>query len=237
MKGRRIIGRRQTIGFLAVCMTLCALLGGFSMAVPGGGRFLPLLAIPVVCAVAALACRHMMDLYISQRLNVLTAHCALIGGGGDTHLDTRAGDAFDTLVDAINMMSDRLAARRQECLLAEMEAEWERVKLEVRLSEQTREMLCLNDKLQAARAGEIGPRALLHICAECKCIKDENGYFHNIEDFMEEHFPIRFSHGLCPGCMNKLYPFMHGVSLVATLPSMESHPPQSSGAGAAIKNL
>ncbi|NWJ47992.1 MAG: PAS domain-containing protein [Chloroflexi bacterium] len=47
---------------------------------------------------------------------------------------------------------------------------------------------------------------LLPICASCKNIRDDQGYWHQVETYLEDNSDMRFSHGICPNCMQKLYP-------------------------------
>jgi len=47
---------------------------------------------------------------------------------------------------------------------------------------------------------------LLPICASCKKIRDDKGYWKQIEGYIEEHSEAEFSHGICPECLRKLYP-------------------------------
>tara|TARA_Y100000031_G_scaffold24862_1_gene26690 strand:+ start:282 stop:671 length:390 start_codon:yes stop_codon:yes gene_type:complete len=47
---------------------------------------------------------------------------------------------------------------------------------------------------------------LLPICASCKKIRDDKGYWKKIEEYIQNHSEAKFSHGICPECMNKLYP-------------------------------
>lgn len=47
---------------------------------------------------------------------------------------------------------------------------------------------------------------LLPICAWCKKIKDEHEVWQPLESYISAHSEAKFSHGLCPGCMRKLYP-------------------------------
>lgn len=47
---------------------------------------------------------------------------------------------------------------------------------------------------------------LLPICASCKQIKNDAGYWQQIEVYIRDRSPVEFSHGLCPGCYHKLYP-------------------------------
>ena len=47
---------------------------------------------------------------------------------------------------------------------------------------------------------------LLPICASCKKIKDDKGYWRQIESYIRDHSEAEFSHGICPECAKKLYP-------------------------------
>ena len=46
----------------------------------------------------------------------------------------------------------------------------------------------------------------LPICASCKKIRDDNGYWNNVEEYIRERSEAEFSHGICPDCVQKLYP-------------------------------
>lgn len=47
---------------------------------------------------------------------------------------------------------------------------------------------------------------LLPICASCKKIRDDKGYWNQIEVYIRDHSEVEFSHSICPECMKKLYP-------------------------------
>lgn len=47
---------------------------------------------------------------------------------------------------------------------------------------------------------------LLPICASCKNIRDDRGYWKQIEVYIKEHSNAEFSHGICPDCAARLYP-------------------------------
>ena len=49
-------------------------------------------------------------------------------------------------------------------------------------------------------------KGLLPICASCKKIRDDKGYWSQIETYIATHSEAEFSHGLCPACLKKLYP-------------------------------
>ncbi|KKM87647.1 hypothetical protein LCGC14_1266730 [marine sediment metagenome] len=44
------------------------------------------------------------------------------------------------------------------------------------------------------------------ICANCKNIRDDKGYWTQIEEYIRDHSEAEFSHGICPECAKKLYP-------------------------------
>ena len=46
----------------------------------------------------------------------------------------------------------------------------------------------------------------LPICASCKNIRDDKGYWNQIEAYIRDHSDAEFSHGICPECAKKLYP-------------------------------
>ncbi len=47
---------------------------------------------------------------------------------------------------------------------------------------------------------------LLPICASCKKIRNDKGYWQAIEGYIGEHSEAEFTHGICPVCVKKLYP-------------------------------
>ena len=49
-------------------------------------------------------------------------------------------------------------------------------------------------------------KGLLHICANCKRIKDEEEQWQVLEVYLQAHSEAKFTHGLCPDCLRKLYP-------------------------------
>jgi len=51
---------------------------------------------------------------------------------------------------------------------------------------------------------------LLPICASCKKVREDSGYWTQIEAYVQEHSEAEFSHGICPECEEKLYPEFSG---------------------------
>ncbi|WP_319521206.1 cache domain-containing protein [uncultured Desulfosarcina sp.] len=64
------------------------------------------------------------------------------------------------------------------------------------------------EKTQAAMAEIKQLKGLLPICSNCKKIRDDSGYWNQIESFIREHSEAEFSHGICPDCVKKLYPYL-----------------------------
>jgi hypothetical protein len=47
-------------------------------------------------------------------------------------------------------------------------------------------------------------RGLVPICAQCKKVRDDKGYWLRVETFVEDHSHAEFTHGLCPECLEEL---------------------------------
>ena len=56
-------------------------------------------------------------------------------------------------------------------------------------------------ELQAALAEVKTLRSILPICSYCRKIRDDENYWHTVENYVSLHTGTRFSHGICPGCM------------------------------------
>ncbi|MBN1995524.1 MAG: response regulator [Anaerolineae bacterium] len=70
-----------------------------------------------------------------------------------------------------------------------------------------------NEELQTALSQVKTLRGLLPICSHCKKIRDDRGYWQQVEIYIENHSDAEFSHGLCPDCMQALYPDTYQKSL------------------------
>ncbi|MDH5298922.1 MAG: response regulator [Desulfobulbaceae bacterium] len=113
--------------------------------------------------------------------------------------------------------------------LAEANAalELSRHELERRVSERTAELAAVNGALskeieerrqiEAEREELIADlkealgrvkmlSGMLPICASCKKIRDDRGYWNHIESYIESNSSALFSHGICPDCAHRLYP-------------------------------
>jgi hypothetical protein len=103
------------------------------------------------------------------------------------------------LLSSVRTWGDELARRVEErtALLAKEIEERKRaeVECEVVIAE-------LRDVLSNVKH----LRGLLPICASCKRIRDDRGYWNEVEEYIRKHSEADFTHGICPDCAKKLYP-------------------------------
>jgi PAS domain S-box-containing protein len=52
-------------------------------------------------------------------------------------------------------------------------------------------------------------KGIVPICANCKKIRDDKGFWEQVEGYVSRHTEAEFSHGICPDCANKLYPELY----------------------------
>ena len=72
-----------------------------------------------------------------------------------------------------------------------------------RLLENEREKLIKELQLTVDKVKTLS--GFLPICASCKKIRDDKGYWTQIESYIKDHSEAEFSHGICPDCATKLY--------------------------------
>jgi len=112
--------------------------------------------------------------------------------------------AQNALREAHTHLEERVKART-----AELEAANRKLRKEIaarKQLEETRQKLLADLKEALARLKILG--GLIPICANCKKVRDDQGYWKQIEGYIRDHSYASFSHGICPECMEKLYPGM-----------------------------
>lgn len=93
--------------------------------------------------------------------------------------------------------------------VAEIEKELSLAQLEIQRREAAeKEIDKVIRELQKALSEVKTLRGLIPICANCKSIRDDNGYWNKIEAYLQQHSDAEFSHGICPDCIQRLYPNM-----------------------------
>jgi len=64
----------------------------------------------------------------------------------------------------------------------------------------------LIEELQDALTHVKTLKSLLPICASCRKVRDDDGYWSRLEAYLGEHANVEFSHSICPDCMKAMYP-------------------------------
>lgn len=102
-------------------------------------------------------------------------------------IGNKALDYTEKDIELVNYFAD-VAWEATQRKLAEEELEAERQRLQNAL-----------DEVKTLRG-------IIPICANCKQIRDDKGYWNEVERYVSDHTDAKFSHGICPNCMKKLYP-------------------------------
>ena len=121
-------------------------------------------------------------------------------------LTTAHSDA-SILLDSIEVGVDKyiLKPLDMDALYAAMDQCAATVMLERQIQQQNREKDELIAKLQEALDNVKKLSGLIPICSNCKKIRNDEGYWRQIEGYISEHSDARFSHGICPDCAKKIY--------------------------------
>lgn len=152
---------------------------------------------------ASLLLALLFSLYFSRglgtRISELTRLCSQLAMGRlNARSRIRTYDEFDGLLEAFNTMGEELEQTRNKVQQTMAELGNARDKLESRVKERTRELEDALDKVQVLSG-------FLPICCSCKKIRDDEGYWQQVEKFVQDRTSARFTHGFCPDCVIKLY--------------------------------
>jgi len=161
-----------------------------------------MLTVLLVLALSALIV--VVTLRFARRLSTPLVDLAratddLARGDYNRRVPVRSHDEVGTLARGFNAMADRVAAahtglqEKVDALNAEIRrrrrAESEREHLIAELTQAMTEIKTLE--------------GIIPICASCKKIRDDHGYWNQLEKYLTEHSGARFSHGLCPDCLQR----------------------------------
>lgn len=107
-----------------------------------------------------------------------------------------AAGAIDFITKPVN--SVELLARASSALALKKEMDCRKAReMELQRS---------NEELQKALREVKVLRGLIPICASCKKIRNDGGFWQQLEEYIGEHSEAEFSHGICKPCVKKLYP-------------------------------
>lgn len=124
-------------------------------------------------------------------------------------------------------LSEQVALKTAQLTIAKKEIENHAKNLEEKVAVRTHELSMINRRLEkeiaVRRQAEKEKEGLiaelrkalndvktlgnlLPICSSCEKIRDDSGYWNQIEAYISKYTTFEFSHGLCPTCARKLYP-------------------------------
>jgi hypothetical protein len=107
-----------------------------------------------------------------------------------------ADNSYKELLKKVKALEEEAAARKKSGIIRDIS--------EHKQHEKEREALIDHLKKSLAKVRKLS--GLLPICASCKKIRDDKGYWNQIEAYIRDHSEAEFSHGICPDCTRKLYP-------------------------------
>jgi C4-dicarboxylate-specific signal transduction histidine kinase len=107
-------------------------------------------------------------------------------------IDVGSTDELGDLARHMEAMS--AAIRQQQAEIRNANAE-----LEQRVKERTRELETALSEIKTLKG-------ILPICSHCKKIRDDDGYWNQLEAYISAHSEAQISHGICRECAEKYYP-------------------------------
>lgn len=147
---------------------------------------------------------------LSKEPLVLTGEAPLVDAYGNTV--GCATQAFAALWDGANVIGHVSADNRvSKTPLSKHQCEL------LRLYGSVIGYMCARKKIEAERTELIAElrealaniktlHGLIPICCNCNKIRDDQGFWKRVEEYLQDHSNLDFSHGLCPACTKDLYP-------------------------------
>lgn len=107
----------------------------------------------------------------------------------------------------VRQLACTLTAKWKYSSMAKMRSQ----ELETLVRQRTHELTLTVLELGAALRNVKTLSGLIPICASCKKIRDDQGFWNRVEAYLSERADVRFTHGICPGCIKTLYPELDGA--------------------------
>ncbi|MGE0084149.1 MAG: PAS domain-containing protein [Desulfococcaceae bacterium] len=140
---------------------------------------------------------HVWDWDFQFTREQLTEMIRNINDSGD-HFETRHRRKDGTVID-VELSNNGAVYRRQKLIFCVCRDITER-----KQNEKKRENLI--NELRKALAEIKTLQGIIPICSSCKKIRDDKGYWEQVEAYVSKHTAAKFSHSICPECIKKLYP-------------------------------
>jgi hypothetical protein len=144
----------------------------------------------------------------------------LLRAGKVMHAASVRAFEFGIRNEALNIDLKEVITTREQLNARLQQEVAERTLSEEKLSKRNHALVSLNEELTSTKfnlessnkklidaiANIKQLSGMLPICASCKKIRDDKGYWNQIESYIRDHSDTKFSHGICPDCAMKLYP-------------------------------
>lgn len=118
-------------------------------------------------------------------------------------LDDKPIEDVDFFTAILEFLAARIAAELQKYYIEE--------DLKRKVVEKTYELEKINQDLLNALAEIKTLRGIIPICSDCKKIRDDQGFWQQVESYVTKHTDVSFSHGICPECMKKYYEDLESI--------------------------
>ncbi len=137
----------------------------------------------------------------AQLRQVIETNTPIIEGTVEAETSAQPGVRRTFMHNYIPVADDNGKVIGVSCLVQDITP---RRKAEVGLKERTAELEQANRDLQHALDNIKTLKGLVPICSYCKSIRDDKGFWQQLEAYVSQHSEAEFSHGICPSCLKKV---------------------------------
>jgi PAS domain S-box-containing protein len=134
----------------------------------------------------------------AQLRQVMETNTPIVEGTVEAETRAQPGVRRAFLHNYLPVVADNGKVIGVSCLVQDITV---RRKAEVGLRQRTAELEQANRDLQHALDNIKTLRGLVPICAHCKSIRDDKGFWQQLETYVSQHSEAQFSHGICPACL------------------------------------
>lgn len=159
-----------------------------------------LLSVVSMVGIMVTAAGHFAGRLANPLTELTEAAFAMSTGALDQQVPVRSRDELGELAGSFNLMAERVATAHKA--LEERVVALDREVTRRQAVEREREQLIA--ELTRAMADLKTLAGIIPICSSCKKIRDDQGYWNQLEAYISEHSDAQFSHGLCPECFKRL---------------------------------
>jgi len=139
----------------------------------------------------------------AQLRQTIETKTPIIDGMVEAETPAQAGVRRTFLHNYLPVVADDERVIGVSCFVQEIT---ERRKAEVALEQRTEELERANRDLQSALDNIKTLKGFVPICAHCKKIRNDTGFWQELESYLGQHTEARFSHGICPACLEANFP-------------------------------